>query len=441
MNPVVSLFSGAGGLSLGFASAGAKPCFAADFDKHACASYKANLGIDCDNIDLSMEAIPDLLHDRLAGLGEVFAVIGGPPCQGFSTAGGRKGDDPRNNLIFNYIAIVERLRARWFLFENVEGLLTSSNGESIQLLVKLLIESGYTVRLEKVNFAAFGLPQSRKRVVLIGNKKSLHFRFPEETHSYNAGKHKADGLFSSSPPVGIALAGLGKAAERVCPVSYTSPVPANLYDARMRIGNAADTVTWHFSTASVDERRRATLLAPGQTMKNLSEEHWHPSYRRRAFRRVIDGTPTEKRGGAPFGIRRLDADLNSPTITGASTRELIHPSEDRPLTVRECARLQSFPDGCEFAGNALSAAQQVGNAFPPLAAEVFARHLARLDGKAGAEVGDACEHAPPGLIGFRLTDAAAKSPALAKTEVLLKALRHDTRHVVVSLPREVEEIA
>jgi DNA (cytosine-5)-methyltransferase 1 len=423
MNSVISLFSGAGGLSLGFASAGLKPSFAADLDRDACTTYQANLSVKCHNVDLSSGGAEKVIGNERRDLGEVFAVIGGPPCQGFSTAGGRRGDDPRNRLIYNYISIVEYLKAKWFIFENVEGLLTSGYSESVVSLVKLFIEKGYTVRLEKINFASFGLPQSRKRVVLMGNRLGLHFRFPQETHSYNAGKHKAQGLLPLAPSLGDALEGLGRAENRRSFVRYVSDGPSNGYDAAMREGNASDGVTWHFTTASQEERARAALLAPGQTMKDLPEDQWHPSYKRRAFRRVMDGTPTDKRGGAPFGIRRLEAELNAPTMTGASTRELIHPTESRPLTVRECARLQSFPDRYDFAGTALSAAKQVGNAFPPLAAEVFARHLALLDGMAGADSRAPLEQATPGLIGFRLTDANGMSPALARTEMMLETLQ------------------
>jgi len=135
----------------------------------------------------------------------------------------------------------------------------------------------------------------------------------------------------------------------------------------------------------------------------------------------MDGTPTERRGGAPSGIKRLKGELNALTITSAATREFIHPSEDRPLTIRECARLQSFPDAYSFAGNAMSAIRQIGNAFPPLAARVFAEHLIALDGSFGADVGRPRDRKGR-LIGYRLTEAAGMSPALARTDSLLGAL-------------------
>jgi len=117
---VLSFFSGAGGFSYGFAQAGLKPVSGAEIDKDACATYEKNIGSKCHNVDLS-SIDPDFFLKAVDGR-EPFAVIGGPPCQGFSTAGARDTSDPRNKLIFNYLQIIDRLRPRWFIFENVEGL-------------------------------------------------------------------------------------------------------------------------------------------------------------------------------------------------------------------------------------------------------------------------------------------------------------------------------
>src|SRR5206468_12426062 len=113
---------------------------------------------------------------------------------------------------------------------------------------------------------------------------------------------------------------------------------------------------------------RAKALKPGQRMRDLPTELWHDSYRRRANRRVMDGTPTERRGGAPAGVRRLVPDAPSKAITGGSLAEFLHPSEDRSLTLRECARIQTFPDEFTFQGTCAERAQLIGNAVPPLLA-------------------------------------------------------------------------
>ncbi|HEX8684707.1 MAG TPA: DNA (cytosine-5-)-methyltransferase, partial [Ardenticatenaceae bacterium] len=154
-------------MSLGFSQAGLKPIIAADVSADACHTYQDNLGIEAFNVDLSED---DTAFERaLAEIHKPFAIIGSPPCQGFSSAGLKNGNDKRNKAIFHYLSVVARTRPRWFFFENVEGLLTSNSGKSVVDLAREFINIGYRVRLEKVNLAAYGLPQGRKRVILIGN--------------------------------------------------------------------------------------------------------------------------------------------------------------------------------------------------------------------------------------------------------------------------------
>ena len=418
---VISLFSGAGGLSLGFAQAGLKPIFGIDINHDACMTYENNLGVPCHNIDLGASNNSELLN-LLSPHQDVLAIIGGPPCQGFSSAGSRNGLDPRNLLIFNYFAIVEQVRPLWFLFENVEGLLTSNNGKSVFDLVRRFISLGYSLRLEKVNFAAYGLPQSRKRVIIIGNRVGASFKFPFETHSFDAGKHnRLLPLFPHSPTLDEAILGLPEAVKRECLIPYTNIAPINEYDTFMRLLNDSGGVKHHFSSKRDNDLERYKLLKPGQTMKDLPENLWHPSYRKRAFRRVLDGTPTEKRGGAPVGIKRLHAHQCSPTITSASSHECIHPVFDRPLTLRECARLQSFGDDYVFSGSTSSIATQIGNAFPPLAAKIFAETVRQIEGKAGSGMAFPFLRKAQ-LIGYRLTDSSGMSPKLMHTDSLLKSL-------------------
>lgn len=416
MNKVVSLFSGAGGMSLGFRDAGLQPDFAADINTDACATYEANLGRKSHNLDLGA-ADTGRLHDLLSPFRGCMAVVGGPPCQGFSTAGSRRGNDPRNHLVFNYLNVVDLLRPRWFLFENVEGILTSGGGRSLHDLTACFIQRGYTVRIEKMNFAAFGLPQSRKRVLIMGNRIGLRFNFPAETHSFSAGKHKSLTLMPFNPSFAEAVRDLPLASAKDVELTYER-APTSAFAMALR-GDTA-TVRHHNAAPSALERERYALLRPGQTMKDLPEDAWHPSYRARAFRRVADGTPTEKRGGAPAGVRRLVATDSAPTITSAASREFIHPTEDRPLTLRESARLQAFPDGFTFTGGQSSKATQIGNAVPPPAAAMFAQMLQVLDGLPGS--GRHIAFATAGLLGYRLTDALGKSPALQMTERNLASL-------------------
>lgn len=419
---VVSLFSGAGGFSAGFSQAGLKPIFGAEINADACQTYQLNIGSPCHQLDLG--TVEPTQIKNLAGGRRPFVVIGGPPCQGFSTAGPRNSADPRNQLIFNYLNIVERLAPRWFIFENVEGLLTSGGGKDLARLVREFVEMGYSVRLQKVNLASYGVPQTRKRVLIIGNRLGIDFQFPEELFSFDSGKAKKASGKPMAPSLTEAIAGLGPAeTTRGALIPYTSVDPVNAFDARMREGNVAGGVTHHLRVNPVG-RMQVELLKPGQTMKDLPLEFWHDSYKRRANRRVSDGTPTEKRGGAPSGIKRLHGNLQSLTITGAAAREFIHPTEHRPLTIRECARIQTFPDRYQWVGNNASVIQQIGNAVPPLAAEQLAKHLQYIDGSFGSDRQSAGAKAAK-LLGFVLTEALGMSPALKSTEALLTEMHQE----------------
>jgi DNA (cytosine-5)-methyltransferase 1 len=421
---VVSLFSGAGGFATGFSQAGLKPVFGVDINVDACQTYQHNVGTPCHQLDLSTVEPTQLA--KLAGGCKPFVVIGGPPCQGFSTAGSRNANDPRNQLIFNYLNIVEKLWPRWFIFENVEGLLTSGGGKDIACLVRDFVAIGYSVRLQKVNFAAYGVPQTRKRVLIIGNRLGIDFQFPEELYSFDSGKSKKWSSKPMAPSVAEAIAGLGLAATvKDTLVPYANTEPVNAFDARMREGNVVGLVSHHVRVKPASQLQ-LELLRPGQTMKDLPREIWHASYERRANRRVSDGTPSEKRGGAPSGIKRLQGNLQSLTITSASTREFIHPTEHRPLTIRECARTQTFPDKYQWVGSDASVIQQIANAVPPLAAERLAMHLQEIDGSFGADIHRADAKAAR-LLGFVLTEADAMSPALKSAQALLAELHREGR--------------
>jgi DNA (cytosine-5)-methyltransferase 1 len=419
---VLSFFSGAGGFSYGFAQAGLKPRCGADLDPDACASYERNVTGTCHQLDLS--GIDPDFFCKVTGGRAPFAIIGGPPCQGFSTAGARDVNDPRNRLIFNYLNIVERLQPRWFIFENVEGLLTAGQGVAVYSLVKEFIRIGYSVRVQKVNLAAYGVPQTRKRVLIVGNKMGVDFDFPDETHSYSSGKSKKLSEKPFSPTLDEALAGLpvapGSARREL--MGYSGEFPVNSFDAQMRQGNGGGYFSEHFQAVEPKDGIIYSLLQPGQSMKDLPQVYWHDSFKRRAFRRVQDGTPTEKRGGAPSGVKRLIGHLQSLTITGAASREFIHPHANRPLTIRECARIQTFPDAYEFVGATAKVIQQIGNAVPPLAAAVFARHLKMLDGKFGSGLASPRQRDAQ-LLGYRLTEALGMSEALQKTESLLRGIQ------------------
>ena len=372
---VVDLFAGAGGFSLGFEKADFRTLWAADCSAAAVETFGRNLHGKAERVEIE----PDTHCPRPT------VMIGGPPCQGFSSAGMRKSEDERNSLVAAFARIVARTRPQAFVFENVEGFLTSERGRRVHELLQPLIAAGYRIHLQKINAANFGVPQHRKRVLAVGG---LGFdpTFPEPTHS------------ASGAP------GAHLAAPRLAPTATAAETLEDLpQPARQAPGKPAD----HYSSPIRGERMlKIEALQPGQTMRDLPEKLRHPSYRRRASRRVQDGTPTERRGGAPAGMRRLRPDQPSKAITGGAGGELIHPSQNRFLTLRECARLQTFPDNFVFHGTKTERALLIGNAVPPQLAEAVARSLARdLQTRKN-------KHMPGALLSFVPSLSDGVSPAL-----------------------------
>jgi DNA (cytosine-5)-methyltransferase 1 len=174
----------------------------------------------------------------------------------------------------------------------------------------------------------------------------------------------------------------------------------------------------HFSKAmDADDLGRIQALRQGMTMKDLPTELWHASYQKRAYRRVMDGTPSEKRGGAPAGLRRLQGSEPSKAITSGARTEFIHPTEDRPLTLRECARLQTFPDDYRFLGSIADRALLIGNAVPPILGEELGRCVIRSI-EMGKKVVGTCEGA---LLSFVPTVSEGTSPVLSHLIAMVEA--------------------
>ncbi len=380
---VADLFCGAGGLSLGFEREAFDVVWAADWDDSAIETYRRNMGGSVSKIDLAGDVeIP-----------AVTVVAGGPPCQGFSSAGMRRVGDGRNSLVSRFAAQVLRLRPAAFIFENVEGFLTTDEGRHVFELLEPLVAGGYRIHLRKVNAANYGIPQHRKRVLAIGGL-GWDPTFPAATHSaFGApGARLASRRLPATQTLGEALAGLPEASARP-----PGAVQGHYYRALRGV-----------------DLERAMALGPGETMRDLPEELHHQSYRRRANRRVMDGTPSEKRGGAPAGIRRLRSDEPSKAVTGGARSEFLHPTEPRQLTLRECARLQTFPDDFVFCGSASEQGQIIGNAVPPLLARAIASTLAR-DLRSGVRV----EGLQGALLSFVPTLSEGSSPVLKRVSEMV----------------------
>lgn len=343
---VLDLFCGAGGLSLGFIKAGFRVALAVDNNAAALDTYSHGIGNHTALLDLS----------RSAELPCTSVIAGGPPCQGFSSAGKRKFDDHRNSLVAHFAKTVALLRPKAFVFENVEGFLTAENGGRVLDLLDPVLKAGYKVHVRKINAANFGVPQHRKRVLALGGL-GWEPTIPQPTHTaFGApGALLASRHLPMCPTFAAAIDGLPSA----------SPSPPGHPQGHF------------YRPLSSRDLERARLLEPGMTMRDLPATLQHSSYQRRAFRRVMDGTPSERRGGAPSGVRRLRFDEPSKAITGSAQSEFLHPAENRTLTLRECARLQTFPDSFEFFGTNSEQGQLIGNAVPPLLAHLIASSLAK----------------------------------------------------------------
>ncbi len=379
---VVDLFCGAGGLSLGFARSGFKIIFAADNNEAALDTYARNIGHLPSALDLS----------RKAFIPEATVVIGGPPCQGFSSAGARRNGDARNGLVREFANVVSSLKPQAFIFENVEGFLTGEDGASVVALLEPLLKSGYRIHVRKINAANYGVPQHRKRVLAIGGL-GWDPSFPSPTHTaFGApGALLASRYLPLTPSVIVALSGLPEAS-----IKHPGIPQGHFYRPLTGI-----------------DLERALALGPGMTMRDIPDDLHHSSYKRRANRRVMDGMPTERRGGAPAGVRRLRPDEPSKSITGGARSDLLHPIKNRNLTLRECARLQTFEDGFEFLGSISDQSQLIGNAVPPLLAFQIASNL-RNDLESTRQLSR-----EGALLSFIPTLSEGYSPALRKANELV----------------------
>ncbi len=329
---------------------------------------------------------PDLdeFERRFAG---VDVIVGGPSCQGFSTSGGlsktsgRDQTDPRNQLFINYTDIVDRLKPSWIVFENVPGLLLYENGKVALQIVQAFREIGYDLVPMILLAADYGVPQLRRRLVFVGNRTGSDISLPAPTHGdvnlwkgfslpfahlSRIGHGREEGLL---PHVTFAEAcsDLPRVAEgkEIDNVVYPTEA-ASIYQKEMRAGSQL--VRQHAAAdLSLLDRVASQTLKPGQNWTDLSADVLPDR-----FRKI-------RRYDATTLLKRLRDDLPTYTITTkfneATTGAFIHPSQARTITLREAARLQSFPDKFIFCGSPSQIRQQIGNAVPPLLARAIAEAI------------------------------------------------------------------
>lgn len=333
---IIDLFCGAGGLSLGFEKAGFEIELAVDMWDDAIKTYNHNHK----NKVAECRDIHDLSDEYLSSLqGKITGVIGGPPCQGYSTVGTRNVKDPRNHLYLEYCRVVEKIAPEFFVIENVRGLLTLGKGVFKEDIIDRFSKLGYTVSYKLLNASDYGVPQNRYRVFFIGIRDNC-FVFPEE-FSYKVSCKEA---LSDLPSLDV--------YDLFSDVYRSEPL--NKYQELMRY--ASPELTNHEPTRHTDQTKEIISMIPdGGKISDLPEEYWSIRKYNKAF-------------------QRMNSNLPSNTID-TGHRNYFHYEENRVPSVRESARIQSFPDDFEFLGSKTSQYKQVGNAVPPLLAEVIAKQI------------------------------------------------------------------
>ena len=355
---VVSLFSGGGGLDLGFIAEGYNIIWAIDNNKNATETYKANIGNHIMCADINQIDISKIPHADV--------VIGGPPCQSFSLAGNRNVEDERGQLVWKYIHIIEQVQPKAFVFENVTGLLSAKNsqGEKIIELLKIAFRKiGYTIEQQVMNAADYGIPQRRKRVIIVGLKDEK-FEFPKPTHSEDGAGLKR------YVSVEEALGDLPEAiSDENGVVNYSMPAQSEFQKFVRR--NVV--ITEHFipQMSELDEYI-VSHVKPGGNYMDIPADVNSSRIRR-----------LQRDGGHTTCYGRLAPDKPSYTINTYFNRPNvgcnIHYKENRLITVREALRLQSFPDDYKIVSSSKQGRNLiVGNAVPPMLAGIIARELKKF---------------------------------------------------------------
>jgi DNA (cytosine-5)-methyltransferase 1 len=345
----VDLFAGAGGLSEGLGQGGFKVSVANEINKHAAATYRYNhpntAMVEKDIRELKAVEITDIAGD------EIFLVAGGPPCQGVSFAGRRRADDPRNLLFAEFVRMVGNLEPNFFIMENVVGLLSFGNGTILQKIETSFADMGYFVSKRILNSADFGVPQIRKRVFIFGSKKRKH-----DINSMPV--NKGDPL-----NVEDAIGDLDFLKAGEFTTKYLKPAQTD-YQTEMR-KNSIILYNHEAPTHKTKTLNRFSAMKQGQCAKDLPR-----------------GLKTRK-----LVMFRLISSEPSRTIATLPD-DYVHYRQNRTITVREMARLQSFRDSYAFLGPRSTGGSkrrtdcpqcsQVGNSVPPFVARAIAEWVRNL---------------------------------------------------------------
>lgn len=388
---VVSLFSGCGGLDLGFIQADFEVIWANDFFKEAVETYKKNIGDHVhfgDITKIPSSEIPD----------DFDILLGGFPCQGFSIANTKRNmEDERNFLYKELIRVIKDKRPKFFVGENVKGLLSMQGGKVIEMIVNDFRELGYEVDYKLLKASNYGVPQHRERVIIVGNRLGLKNPFPIETHG------EVSNLFSSNLepyiPVKDVVGHLADVRTRDVSFKlneqmiYNHVARTNVADkfwGRKHEVNQHDICDYlkewrsksKWSTTKIDQHFGYAHTAGHWFRKDNNSgsipnpKDWWELKKLLNFDDKYDAAVTEmvqKEIKFEQSLRINNWDKPSDTIT--ATGPEIHPNKKRRMSVRECAIIQTFPNDYEFCGSLSTMYKQIGNAVPVLLANKIAESI------------------------------------------------------------------
>ena len=359
----IDLFCGAGGLSEGFRQSGFHVLAGQDYDDQAGATFAATHH-EARFIGGPIEKVTpqQLLKAAGAKRGEIDVIVGGPPCQGYSVYNHQRGEnDPRAGLFKQYLRIVEGIKPRWIVMENVTGITSIAGGNIVREIYAGMHELGYRVDMRVLKAEQYGVPQERRRVFFVATRTDAPILFPEPTHGPGLEPYVTVWDAISDLPV------LKNGDDRALRAYRTAP--QNSYQALLR-GDYAKPANHSASRLSKINEERMQHIPPGGSWRDIPLELL-PAGMQKAKR--SDHT---KRYGRP---RKTDLACTILTKCDVHWGAYIHPVQDRALTVREAARLQSFPDFFEFQGSRTEQYVQVGNAVPPLLGKRVAESLILAD--------------------------------------------------------------
>lgn len=337
----IDAFSGAGGLALGLIRAGFDVRVAFDHDAHAVSTYRHNIGSHAFEADVKELTGERLLREGGLQQGECSLIAGGPPCQGFSVQ--RRGDDrdDRNDLIMDYLRLVSEIAPAMFLMENVSAIAGRRGKRVLDAFMNGAKAVGYRVQARVLDAADFGVPQRRKRMIVVGERddSDVCFEFPTPTHKPSTYRTVRDAIGDL-------------------------PNPSHMLPSDIPIPNHEP------DRISPMNRLRISHVPPGGGREDIPQELRLPCHR-----------VSVDRAGHRNVYGRLHWDEPAGTITtkcNSFTRgKFAHPEDNRNISMREAARLQGFPDDFIFNGDKVAVAHQIGNAVPPPLAEMLGRALRR----------------------------------------------------------------